>query len=200
MFFTLRHDRWELVLFMFGMGIAEFDHIQGLHLPNVRRDPSGRARYLWISLSVIGLYFLSQPSSLDITPGWRWLGRLIPDWMADKDSWYKIWGAAIFVLSVGRLPGWQKFFNSFPVQYLGKISYALYLMHGPSIHLIGYHFEKWALDISGVKEYYNYGYALAACFTIPFTIWWADVFWRAVDIPTVKFAKWLETQLVAKHD
>jgi hypothetical protein len=67
------------------------------------------------------------------------------------------------------------------------------------MHVAGYHWEKWAYGVTGVEGYqYNAGFFLGACFVVPTVIWWADVFWRAVDIPTVKFAKWFESKMVQK--
>lgn len=72
-------------------------------------------------------------------------------------------------------------------------------MHGPAMHVVGYHFEKWAYSVTGVEGYwFNAGFILGACFCIPTVVWWADVFWRAVDIPTVKFAKWFESKVIVK--
>ncbi|KID87191.1 hypothetical protein MGU_05601 [Metarhizium guizhouense ARSEF 977] len=57
-----------------------------------------------------------------------------------------------------------------------------------------------AYGITGVEGYwYNIGFFLGAAFTIPTVIWWADVFWRAVDIPAVKFAKWFESKCITKN-
>lgn len=36
------------------------------------------------------------------------------------------------------------------------------------------------------------GFTVAASLTIIMVIWASDVFWRLVDMPCVKFAKWLE--------
>lgn len=61
------------------------------------------------------------------------------------------------------------------------------------MHTVRYHWEKWAYSLTGVEGYwYNIGFILSSFVCIPTVIWSADVFWRAVDIPTAKFAKWLE--------
>lgn len=211
-YFSYRHSRWELLVFFFGMAVAEHDLIRGAHVvkPDLpvtnSHSKSGRAkfaRFFWIFTSVLGLYFLSQPlAKPEETPGWKWLVSLIPEWWeANATKYYHSAGAGIFMLSVSHLPYFQRFYNSFIVQYFGKISYAMYLMHGPAMHTMGYLFEKWAWSVTGVEGHqFNAGFILAACFCIPTVIWWADVFWRAVDIPTVRFAKWFDAKLRAKHD
>jgi hypothetical protein len=40
------------------------------------------------------------------------------------------------------------------------------------------------------------GFVLAGIINITSTIWVADVFMRAVDIPTVQFAKWIEGKCI----
>jgi len=193
------------------MLLAEWDHVRGAHTPTPSlpvdeklafgpRRPFWK-RMFWMLVSILGLYLMCQPDGRgEITPGWVYLSSLIPKWWTEEK--YRYWqstGAVIFVLAVGHSRGWQRFFNTPVVQYFGKISYALYLMHGPAMHTVGYHWEKWAYGVTGVQGYwYNTGFVLGSLFCIPTVIWWADVFWRAVDIPTVKFAKWFEQKCIAR--
>ncbi|KAL7936655.1 acyltransferase family domain-containing protein [Trichoderma chlorosporum] len=211
MWVTYRNSRWELLLFFCGMLIAENDHIRGAHIPAsnpalpVEEKPRSAKTKLWpifwALFSLLGLYLMCQPDDGgEHTPGWMLLSSLIPNWW--KEERYRYWqsaGAIIFIIAVSHSPRWQRFFNLPVVQYFGKISYALYLMHGPAMHVVGYHFEKWAYGVTGVEGYwYNAGFFLGACFCIPIVVWWADIFWRAVDIPTVKFAKWYESKVIVK--
>ena len=209
--FTYRNSRWELVLFYCGMLIAEMDLIRGAHVPapalpveeKTEKPSSKRLQSLfWTMLSILGLYLLCQPDDGgEITPGWRYLSSLIPEWWTEER--FRYWqstGAVVFVIAVSHSTLWQRFFNSFVVQYFGKLSYALYLMHGPAMHVVGYHWEKLAYSLTGVEGYwYNAGFFLGAAFCIPTVVWWADVFWRAVDIPTVRFARWFESKCIVKQ-
>lgn len=206
------HSRWELLLFYCGMLLAEWDHIRGAHTaaaPAMALDEkespvsqSSLGRWLWVMSILLGLYLMCQPEEqAEVTPGWRYLSSLIPTWWTEEK--YRYWqsvGSIIFVFSVGHARGWQQFFNTPVVQYFGKISFALYLMHGPAMHCVGYHWEMWAYRVTGVEGYwYNAGFVLGSLFCIPTVIWWADVFWRAVDIPSVKVAKWLEQKCTVKE-
>jgi peptidoglycan/LPS O-acetylase OafA/YrhL len=209
---SYRYSRWEMILFFAGMMLAEMDHIRGAHvsapaLPTKEADEPTVSVFdrlkpaFWILLSIGALFLMCQPDSRGhMTPGWVYLTTLIPEWW-DAEG-YRYWqsvGSIIFVLAVGYSPSWQRFFNTGVVQYFGKISYAIYLMHGPVIHTAGYMWEKWAYSVTGIEGYqYNAGFMLGSVFVIPTVIWWADVFWRAVDIPTVKFAKWFENKLIVK--
>jgi peptidoglycan/LPS O-acetylase OafA/YrhL len=197
--FSLTRDRWDFVLFMMGMGLVEFDHIQGIHTrPNVPRPAMSRSKtshYAWIFACFAGLYLLSRPSAaIEKTPGWYWLCAMVPKgW----NRFFKIPGATLFVMAVGRLPSFQRFFNRPTVQYFARISYALYLVHGPVIHVVGYKLEQWIWGMTGVVGWwYYFGLCLSCCFTLPVSIWAADVFWRAFDTPTANFAKWLEAEMI----
>lgn len=209
MAFTYRNSRWELLLFYFGTIIAELDLMRGAHvvqpaLPTTEKGyQKGSLRGLgWASLSVLALYLMSQPDVRAAeTPGWKWLVSIIPQWWGEEQ--YRYWqsaGSIIFVVCVSHSPNWQKFFNLPALQYLGKISYSIYLMHGPVTHTLGYMIEKRAYAITGVDgNWYHVGFVLGSFGVIPAVIWAADIFWRLFDIPTVKFARWLETKCVVKE-
>ncbi|CAH0016013.1 unnamed protein product [Clonostachys rhizophaga] len=206
--FTYWNSRWDFLLFLAGMLLAENDLIRGAHdsvLPKDENDKSTTRKcttsWFWDALALLGLYLLGQPDGRgEITPGWIYLTSLIPTWWgAEPFRYWQGIGAVVFIYAVAHSSFWQRFFNSGVVQYFGKISYAIYLMHGPAMHIVGYHFENWAYSVTGLEGYqYNAGFFLGACFCIPTVIWWADIFWRAVDIPTVKFAKWFESKCVVK--
>ncbi|EAQ92431.1 hypothetical protein CHGG_00666 [Chaetomium globosum CBS 148.51] len=217
--FVYCSKRWEMVLFYAGLVLAELDAARGAHghapalpvsvpVPGLMSGPSSRAsspspsglkrrtakRVMWAALSIVGLFLMSQPDERGAeTPGWVLLTSLIPEWWTDEHRYWQSAGAILFVLAVGRSRGWQRFFNLSVPQYFGKISYAIYLMHGPVIHTVGYAIEGWAWGLTGTEgRAYEAGFALAAVFVVPIVIWVSDVFWRAVDAPIVRFAKWLE--------
>lgn len=195
---------------MAGNLIAEMDLIRGAHTPppalpveeKQKLQSCSRLKSLfWGLVSIVGLYLLSYPDGrAEITPGWVWISSNLPHWWGEEPfRYFQGMGAIVFIIAVAHSPSWQTFFNTGVVQYFGKISYAIYLMHGPAMHIMGYHWETWAYSVTGVQGYnYNGGFFLGAALCVPTVIWWADVFWRAVDIPTVKFAKWLESKMVAQ--
>ncbi|KAH7376112.1 acyltransferase family-domain-containing protein [Plectosphaerella cucumerina] len=206
MAFTYRNSRWELLLFYFGMIIAELDLIRGAHIPHlalpVAEKTTRRSKLpgvAWALVSILSLYLMSQPDVRAAeTPGWKYLTSFIPKWWTEEQ--YRYWqsvGAIMFVVCVSHSPNWQKFFNLPSIQYLGKISYAIYLMHGPVTHTVGYMIEQRAYALTGVQGYwYNLGFILGSLGVIPTVVWAADVFWRLFDTPTVTFARWLETKCI----
>ncbi|OIW28905.1 acyltransferase [Coniochaeta ligniaria NRRL 30616] len=208
MCFTYRSDRWEMLLFFAGMLLAEWDLIRRAHeptsssllLPHDTSLPRSQRKakvvmWAWMALGILALFLLSQPDEgHEATPGWVFLSSAIPDWWSDKYRYWQCVGAVLLVLCVAHSPEtWQPLFNTRPVQYLGKISYAIYLMHGPVLHTAGYAIQRWAWGITGVEGVaYNWGFALASVFVLPLIVWAADVFWRVVDAPVVRFARWFE--------
>ncbi|KAF3761148.1 hypothetical protein M406DRAFT_229188, partial [Cryphonectria parasitica EP155] len=214
MAFCYRSDRWEMVLFYVGMLYAELDIIRGAHsdpattaaLPTMHSEPRPLMDYLrrlaWALLATTSLYLLSQPDvNSENTPGWVYLSALIPEWVDDKYRYWQCIGAALFVFCTARMPTLQRVFNTTPVQYLGRISYAIYLMHGPVLHTVGYGIERWAWGVTGTEgAAHHWGFFLGAVFIVPGVVWAADVFWRAVDAPVVRFAKWLESVCVVAEE
>lgn len=214
MFFTYRSDRWEMLLFFAGLLLAEWDLIRGAHEPTTpglplllpkdnttptlsrpRRRGEKAAVWVWTVVGVLALFLLSQPNvGYEDTPGWVFLARLIPDWWSEKDRYWQCVGAVLLVLCVAHSPAtWQRLFNTHAVQYLGKISYAIYLMHGPVFHTAGFAVQRWAWGITGVGRVgYGLGFLLSSVLVLPILVWAADVFWRLVDAPVVRFARWLE--------
>lgn len=90
-------------------------------------------------------------------------------------------------------------FESPFAQYLGKISYAIYLVHGPVLHTMGYSVMKFTwTHVTGTDTDGRYitGFLLASFLVIPLVVWVADIFWRGVDEPVVKFARRVEERVV----
>ena len=208
---TFRADRWEMALFFCGMFLAEIDTIRGSKSAN--RLPTSHgwsspltpqyARAFWIVLSVLALYLMSQPDQFfDKTPGWIWLSSLIPEWFTEKYRYWQCIGSVLFVASVNQSPLLQWPFNNSFVQYFGKISYAIYLMHGPVLHTIGYTIEELAWGITGTETFtqFVWGFILSSLFIIPIVVWASDLFWRTVDMPSVKFARWVEQKCCKQKD
>ena len=207
--FTYRNNRWEMVLFFAGMFLAELDLLRGIHntssllpLSTSWKSPLTVKHFhiFWVAVGILGLYLMSQPDdNFAETPGWVWLSSYIPEWFTDKYRYWQCVGSIFFVLATNHSIILQHPFNNPIVQYLGKISYSIYLVHGPVLHVIGYRIEPWAWSITGSDpgRQYNSGFLLGSVCIIPITIWVADLFWRAVDVPTVRFARWLEQKCCA---
>lgn len=99
--------------------------------------------YMSIFFFIFGMYLAGVPSftndvtTLTKTKGWVWLSYLKPQAVFDYKWFYLFWASVMMVSSIPNLPLLKKFFESRFCQYLGRISYALYLVHGPILSSIG---------------------------------------------------------------
>ncbi|RFU30728.1 hypothetical protein B7463_g5602, partial [Scytalidium lignicola] len=176
--------------------------------------PAGPSRlwaiFWWINL-VIAMFLAGWPNQgAKETPVFSYLVPLTMDPYLKKGGdlisfpWYAL-GAMQTVFACQQLPALQRFFTTGIAQYLANISYALYLMHGPCLEVFAHRVMPHVWGLVGGAE----GAGMLArlfvwfmglfCLAIP-TFWAADVFWRAVDTPSVEFAKWLENSCIVKED
>ena len=218
--FCMRYGRWDVVMFLFGMLMAEIDLINGTwgspayqksgrHGDRiyVRFTPRGKIvtsvsrRRLWIAVFIIGLYIGSCPNlGFKWTPGYMWLWNITPKTYGEPHRFPQTIGAAMIVFSINHSPDIQRLFTIPLSQYLGKISYSFYIVHGPILHSIGYSIMPniWSLTGKETNFQYCFGFLIGWLICLLIAIWAADIFWRAVDIPSVKFARTLEDRLIVK--
>lgn len=153
---------------------------------------------MWWLVFVAGLYTASIPLDWwEETPGYSFLATL----HSNKDFWYST-AAFLTVWSTSNSTSIQTLFTNRFAQYLGNISYALYLCHGMFLHTIGYILipKLWEFTGRETLAQYELAFGLAAVIVIPCVIWGADVFWRWVDIPAVKLARRVEELVSVKYD
>lgn len=215
--FAYRNDRWEMVLFFSGMFLAELDLVRiarrsasptspilgpltGVSEKAKTRSHGSVKKYFWILFGIFAMYLMSQPDeAFENTPGWRYLSSLIPSWFSEKYRYWQVVGSILLVFATNMSPTLQRPYNTAFVQYFGKISYAIYLMHGPVLHTAGYMIMRWAWGVTGISTQREYvsGFLLGGVFIVPLVIWAADLFWRFCDAPVVRLARWLEDRCEA---
>ena len=164
-----------------------------------RRLSPQASRYFWWANFVCGLYLASYPDDAGhLTPGYRFLTRFIPPYYSEKHRFWQSVAAVQIIWSVNNADFLKRYFTTPLVQYLGRISFSLYLMHGPVIHTFGYLImpKIWALTGTDTRWRFELGFFCSACCIIPAVIWTADVFTRAVDENAVRFARWLEQKCI----
>ncbi|KAI5202225.1 hypothetical protein E4T42_05281 [Aureobasidium subglaciale] len=153
--------------------------------------------------------FSKEMADLRISPGWGLLSYLKPEAVFDYKWFYNFWAAIFLVASVPRVPSFKNFFETRFCQYLGRISFMFYLVHGPVMstlgdriyaavgmqranhalvapHWIGRfpipHWGPLGLELN---------FLLPHLIILPFTLWVGEVLTVLVDDPSVKFAAWL---------
>ncbi|KAK4148541.1 acyltransferase family-domain-containing protein [Chaetomidium leptoderma] len=191
-----------------------------------RRDSTAAGwalKMFQIGLVLLGLFLAGWPNGgADKTPGIRWFLAQTPmpfakmDHLAPQKFWFGL-SAAVTVWAVGDLGFLRRLFESPVAQYCGRISYAVYICHGPvedlfRERLLGYPTipaqgepgapgYQPALAATGVKgligvetmTQITMSWFVGLWVLGPLVIWAADLFWRAVDSQIVSLARRLET-------
>ncbi len=139
----------------------------------------------------VALFLGSQPEYQPWqTPGYITLFRIV--WF--KNFWYQF-GSALLVFTISNSLDLQKLFTNPLAQYLGKLSYALYLVHYVVVHVVGFAAIQAFRGLLGAENSllrYEVAFILGLMVAAMIAICAADIVWRAVDVPCVKFGKWLE--------
>ena len=213
-------DEWAIATFLVGSAIADLD--LRMRRRQVRKSSTNEGsdfdslpvtdtpskmpflrnlflsqydQFLWGLLFIASLVLLSYPTvGADKVFFYSFLSYWHPSAAWDLFFWLSI-GAMILVFVAGRLRILQRILEWRFSQYIGKTSFALYLVHGTVIKSLG-HFVviKCWKHITGYKGWgYAGGIVLPLLLVVgPVTIIASDWFWRGIDKPSVRFGRWLE--------
>ncbi|KAI1611816.1 acyltransferase family-domain-containing protein [Exophiala viscosa] len=210
-------------LFVAGMLLCDLDLLeQGGDLPHFFRKMAWCQSYLFYGLFIISLYLGGSPSySSDIhvlreSPGWYYLSLLKPQAVFDYKWFYLFWASTSFVASVQRITWLKSFFETRFNQYLGRISFAFYLVHGPLLWSVGHRLyaavgwtkDSQAINIPGwisivpLPKIGPFGlelsFLLPHLILLPLTLWVAEMATTLIDEPSVRFPQWLYGRTLAR--
>ena len=202
--FCIITERNDVLLFVSGMFIAEIDLI---HQSNSHTTVSSHPIRLcspsigWLLLFTLGLFLLSTPTlGVSETPGYRILSSFAP-W-SDPAVFLRSMGAVLTTWSTANSQLLKPLFTNSFTLYLGKISYALYLVHGNVLKSLGYATMPMVFSVTndGTKGRITttalvLSWLLCVVITVPVTFWLSDLFWRGVDMPCVRFTRWAEAKI-----
>ncbi|KAI4721536.1 hypothetical protein E4T48_02124 [Aureobasidium sp. EXF-10727] len=194
--YTHSVDYWTMTLFYGGFLMAELDIRRSTTKASPKSDSNVASKCLWsviyITTFMAGVFLCGQPErNVENTYIWSTIMTLVPGYIIDSWRYWTSWGALLIVYSTSNDKILQCLFTNCVSQYLGRISFSLYLVHGGVIHTMGYSLLETFWGLIGEERKETCFMLMAACVVVT-TVWWADVFMRLVDIPSVKFAKWLE--------
>lgn len=215
-YFLYIADGWFCALFMSGMILCDLDQLAAnRNLPRWMYNLEPYKHIIFPTLFVISLYLGGVPSfSFDINelidaPGWYYLSFLKPQAVFDYKWFYLYWASTLLVASVPRLPWLKRFFETRFNQYLGRISFSFYLMHGPVLWTlgdrvyaaVGYTRQAHAINCPNwinrfpLKKSGPLGlepaFFLTQVIILPTTLWLAEIVTRLFDEPSLRFAAWL---------
>jgi len=203
-------DRWDVAIFAGGNFVADL-HLHTLKkhersediLPQcslLRKTGPQRSAFSIAATAVLtaGLYLLSFPDEMaDGTPGFRALDSVTPPGYTWNYTFWHALGGIFVIWTIEVLRPLQRFFESRVPQYLGKISFALYLVHGPLLHSAGFVLQPKIWQAIGHDSTAKWcgGLFLGWITMLMLCLASAHLFWKLVDVPVVKLVKQLENRI-----
>jgi peptidoglycan/LPS O-acetylase OafA/YrhL len=166
------------------------------------------------TLLLTSLYTLSYPGD-GLSPGplYSFFFNTTPQtytilWYGPERFWLSL-SAPLILFSLLHLPRVQKAFEHPFCQYLGDISYSLYIVHGMVLFTLGTNLmERWTgaigyvtlnelgqeVFVSQIVEEAIYGKAFVVCAVgnAGVVVWGADLFYRGVDRQVVRMGRGIE--------
>jgi len=145
---------------------------------------------------LLGLFLLSAPSlEMATTPGYMAFSTFVPSSYSDPKRFPYTIGALLTVYALMRSATLRApFLSPFP-QYLGKISFSLYVVHGLLIHVVGLSVTPtiWA-RFTGMETPTEWvmGLLLGSSVLVVCVLITADLFWRTVETWSIGVARRIE--------
>ncbi|KAK4160408.1 acyltransferase family-domain-containing protein [Cladorrhinum sp. PSN259] len=209
-------DGWYCALFMAGMLLNDLQLLESKQeLPEFFDRFRPYKTLIFYHLFVVALYLGGVPAhkieieDLRTNPGWYYLSFLKSQSIFDPKWFYIFFAATFLVASVAHIGWLKRFFETRFCQYLGRISFSLYLVHGPILETlgdrvytaIGWHTELqesnlpqwvdlWVLPKTGPLGL-ELSFLAPHIIFLPITLYAAEVVTRAFDEPSLRFPQWL---------
>ncbi|KAK6063134.1 acyltransferase [Seiridium cupressi] len=221
-YFMYIADGYYGAMFISGMLLCDLDLLaEKRQLPHFLTRLDSVKVFIFYHLLVFSMYLGGVPEcdSTDIANlrkqrGWYYLSLFKPQAVFEYKWFYLFWAAVMLVAAVPRIKWLKVFFETRFCQYLGRISYALYLVHAPILWTIGdrlytavgWHtggqlqnlsswVDKMPLPKTGPLGL-EVAFLLPQIVLLPITIWAAEIVTRFIDEPSVKFTQWLYAQVL----
>ncbi|KAI9159098.1 hard surface induced protein [Paramyrothecium foliicola] len=203
--YSLQLGRWDMATFMGGALLSEMDirrTSEGRTLVPpatssrfgqhglLQPSPSKERALRWFGI-FIALFFLSYPDAgAEWTPGFIFLSDWVPRYYIPLSGWmfYQATGALILLVCVLRSPLLCRFLEGRHAQYLGKISFSFYLVHGPVLHSLGFWIMPRLFDQFGKYGGYAVGYVVLLSTSLYLSNWW----YKKIDLWSVTVGKRVE--------
>lgn len=161
------------------------------------------AEYAWNVGLLVSVWLMSTPAWDYHGPSYYVLTLITPSVFVRQQTFMQLLGVAGLLLCLmTSTPSSkvQQFLTNRYALYLGRISFAVYIVHGPVLLSIGYVVPVWIWrNFSEGPIGFMLGLVAAEFVTIALSIWIADVFQREVEGRCVRFTKWIENIMTGKR-
>lgn len=149
---------WPFWLFGSGLLLADYvQHAGGFQ--QLTQQTSRPASALWFMLLVIGIYLIGYELGSDTftTPGYSWMDHLpVPPQYSQNVKegrfWWG-WGGIFVVASSCHLSFMRSLFETWFIQYLGRISFMLYLIHVLVAIVVGDPLKRHLYNAFAIQEH-----------------------------------------------
>lgn len=208
-------DGWYCALFVSGMLLNDLDQLAAKDdLPSFITRCRPYKKAIFSSMLAAAAYLGGCPAhsavgDLRKNPGWYLLSFLTPQAIPDAKWFFLFWAAVFLVTSTQHIAWLKRFFETRFCQYLGRLSFSLYLVHGPVLWTLGdrlYAAVGWPKDsrYNNIPQWVNLfplsksgplglemAFLVPHLILLPVTFYLAEVVARAFDEPSVRFPQWL---------
>lgn len=200
---------WTYWLFTFGVLLADYVREAG-GFAKLANSTTARARAGWVVALIAGLYLAGVPekSPEPIQFGYEWLYRLAPgqhykELEAGGRFWWSLSGMLI-VPALSHLAAWRRPLEGACAQYLGRVSFMLYLTHRAVPECIGVPLRSFLYghfgEVVWIEKWNVYGFTgtpqgMALIYVISWLVQgslalllanWAEIL---IDAPSTRFAR-----------
>jgi peptidoglycan/LPS O-acetylase OafA/YrhL len=188
--------RWLDATVLGGITMAELHLIKleaGRQLSRPKDHTLHVPEMLAISSFILGLFLYSYPEQIaETTPGYVWLSAL--------DNHYRHWESidTVFIVwGVDNTSLIKKICNLHLLQYLGKISCSLYIVHFPVLFVAVFplQIKLWGALVEDSGFFFYWKYHVVSIPGILLALWIADLYWRLIDVPCVTLSHWIVRRL-----
>ena len=218
-------DGWFGAMSMSGMLLADLDILaEKDDLPGFFKTLEPYKKPIFYTMFLVSVLLGGCPShSSDInvlreSPGWYYLSFLKPQAVFDFKWFYLFWASLMVVASIPRIPWLKAFFETRFCQYMGRISFSFYLVHGPVLWTLAdrlYVAAGWVREshVMNIPQWVNkfplpkggplgfdLAFLLPHLIIFPLTLWLSEMVTKLFDEPSVRFSAWMYKTALAPAD